>query len=226
MKLFHQAITFLGITYLATAFVGSPVFSTCGKAATVSSNKMSELPLDEDLFADPEPMDQERRNLMNLILLGSTAVSIGSIGIPFLAFFVPPTSQGSGGGSTAKDQVGKDIVAKDYLASKPAGDRSLVQGIRGDAAYLIVTNEGTLEKFGLNAICTHLGCVVPWSATANKFICPCHGSQYDPSGAVVRGPAPLPLELEHVDVDPKTGNVVMSPWVEDDFRTGMKGWWN
>ena len=55
-------------------------------------------------------------------------------------------------------------------------------------------------------------------------MCPCHGSQYDPSGAVVRGPAPLPLELAHVDV---TGdNVVLTPWTEDDFRTGGKAWWN
>ena len=33
------------------------------------------------------------------------------------------------------------------------------------------------------------GCVVPWDSGANKFICPCHGSQYDTNGKVVRGPA-------------------------------------
>ena len=35
------------------------------------------------------------------------------------------------------------------------------------------------------------GCVVPWSETDNKFKCPCHGSQYNFQGKVVRGPAPL-----------------------------------
>lgn len=34
----------------------------------------------------------------------------------------------------------------------------------------------------------------PWRSTMqaeNKFKCPCHGSQYDNTGKVVRGPAPL-----------------------------------
>jgi cytochrome b6-f complex iron-sulfur subunit len=74
-------------------------------------------------------------------------------------------------------------------------------------------------------VCTHLGCVVPWSAAQNKFICPCHGSQYAPDGHVVRGPAPLPLALAHVNTD-DAGKIIFSPWTEEDFRTGEKGWWN
>ena len=63
--------------------------------------------------------------------------------------------------------------------------------LQGDATYLIVKEDNTLADYGLNAICTHLGCVVPWNAAANKFICTCHGSQYNAEGKVVRGPAPL-----------------------------------
>ena len=93
-------------------------------------------------------------------------------------------------------------------------------------SYLIVKEDKTLESYGLNAVCTHLGCVVPWSAAANKFQCPCHGSQYAPTGAVVRGPAPLPLALAHCDVDDASGKIIFSPWTEIDFRTNAKGWWN
>ena len=32
---------------------------------------------------------------------------------------------------------------------------------------------------------------VPWNVNENKFKCPCHGSQYNKEGKVVRGPAPL-----------------------------------
>jgi cytochrome b6-f complex iron-sulfur subunit len=93
------------------------------------------------------------------------------------------------------------------------------------SSYLIVKEDKTLESYGLNAVCTHLGCVVPWSAANNKFMCPCHGSQYSPDGAVVRGPAPLPLALAHCDVA-DDGKILFSPWTEADFRTGEKGWWN
>jgi Rieske Fe-S protein len=35
--------------------------------------------------------------------------------------------------------------------------------LQGDATYLIVTDDGGLQNYGLNSICTHLGCVVPWN---------------------------------------------------------------
>lgn len=62
---------------------------------------------------------------------------------------------------------------------------------QGDPTYLVVEKDRTLAPYGINAVCTHLGCVVPWNAAENKFICPCHGSQYNNQGKVVRGPAPL-----------------------------------
>jgi len=170
-------------------------------------------------------IDDERRFLMNLILLGSSALTVGAIGIPYIAFFVPPGAGGGSGGVSAKDALGNDIFAQAYLASKPAGDRSLAQGLKGDATYLIVKDDKSLESYGLNAVCTHLGCVVPWSPANNKFMCPCHGSQYAPDGHVVRGPAPLPLALAHCNTA-DDGKIQFSPWTEEDFRTGGKGWWN
>lgn len=78
-------------------------------------------------------IDDERRFTMNLILLGSAAVTVGALGVPYILFFVPPGAGGAGGGVTAKDALGNDIIAKEYLAAKPAGDRSLAQGLKGDA---------------------------------------------------------------------------------------------
>jgi cytochrome b6-f complex iron-sulfur subunit len=63
--------------------------------------------------------------------------------------------------------------------------------LQGDPTYLVVENDRTLATYGINAVCTHLGCVVPWNTAEKKFICPCHGSQYNNQGKVVRGPAPL-----------------------------------
>lgn len=178
--------------------------------------------------AEDNYIDEDRRNLMNLILAGSAALTVGSLSIPYFAFFLPPTIGGSDGANIpVKDADGMELATREYLASHQAGDRSLVQGLAGDATYLIVKDDGNgLEPFALNAICTHLGCIVPWSAVNKKFICPCHGSQYDSNGAVVRGPAPLPLALAHVSNDDESGKIVVSRWTETDFRTSEKGWWN
>ncbi|UYV77877.1 UQCRFS1 [Cordylochernes scorpioides] len=46
------------------------------------------------------------------------------------------------------------------------------------------------------AICTHLGCVpISNSGDFGGFFCPCHGSHYDASGRIRKGPAPLNLEI-------------------------------
>lgn len=45
-------------------------------------------------------------------------------------------------------------------------------------------------------ICTHLGCVpIGEAGDYGGWFCPCHGSHYDISGRVRRGPAPLNLEI-------------------------------
>lgn len=45
-------------------------------------------------------------------------------------------------------------------------------------------------------VCTHLGCVpMPNAGDYGGWYCPCHGSHYDGSGRIRRGPAPLNLEV-------------------------------
>ena len=45
-------------------------------------------------------------------------------------------------------------------------------------------------------ICTHLGCIpIAHDGNYDGFFCPCHGSQYDSSGRIRQGPAPLNLPV-------------------------------
>lgn len=45
-------------------------------------------------------------------------------------------------------------------------------------------------------VCTHLGCVpLANSGDFGGYYCPCHGSHYDASGRIRKGPAPLNLEV-------------------------------
>ncbi|MEM6677631.1 MAG: ubiquinol-cytochrome c reductase iron-sulfur subunit [Pseudomonadota bacterium] len=49
-------------------------------------------------------------------------------------------------------------------------------------------------------VCTHLGCVPLGDGAGdyNGWFCPCHGSHYDTSGRIRRGPAPRNLDVPAV----------------------------
>lgn len=52
-------------------------------------------------------------------------------------------------------------------------------------------------------VCTHLGCVPSGQKVSDNrghfggWFCPCHGSEYDTSGRIRKGPAPKNLEVPH-----------------------------
>ena len=68
-------------------------------------------------------------------------------------------------------------------------------------------------------ICTHLGCVVEIAGDA--FRCPCHGSDFSPTGAVTRGPAKLPLPTYHSQT--QNGSLLAGPI--DLSRAAYPGWY-
>lgn len=49
------------------------------------------------------------------------------------------------------------------------------------------------ETYNLSKVCPHAGCDVDYSPEG-KFVCPCHGSEFDISGKVIHGPATENLE--------------------------------
>ena len=172
--------------------------------------------------------DIEKRKLMNSILLTSVYGSCGTLAACYLNFFVPPgLNNNKNSGLIAKDKNGDDIIISDWVKTHSYPNRALVQGLKGDAYYLITTKDeqGTegIEKYALNAVCTHLGCVVPWNVAENKFMCPCHGSQYDTTGKVIRGPAPRSLALANVEEENE--KIMLKAWTDTDFRTGENPWW-
>jgi len=52
----------------------------------------------------------------------------------------------------------------------------------------------------ISAVCTHLGCIV--FRDPRGFVCPCHGSIFDPNGGVIGGPAPASLKWYALSVAP------------------------
>ena len=69
---------------------------------------------------------------------------------------------------------------------------------QADAARVKAGKENFLVVYG---ICTHLGCVPMGTSPGegrgdyNGWFCPCHGSHYDTSGRIRKGPAPTNLAV-------------------------------
>merc|ERR1719284_1887479 len=176
------------------------------------------------MAADTMVPDMNKRITMNAVLLaGGVLPVVSCLGVPFVLFFIPKGGGGGGGAITALDRNGDAVTVEGWLKEHGANSKALVQGLKGDATYLLTDENKKILDFGINAVCTHLGCTVPWNAAENKFMCPCHGSQYNNQGKVVRGPAPLSLALAHVDTD--DGAIKFRTWTETDFRTGEAPWW-
>ncbi|KAF1348574.1 Rieske [2Fe-2S] iron-sulfur domain-containing protein [Delphinella strobiligena] len=58
-------------------------------------------------------------------------------------------------------------------------------------------------------VCTHLGCVpIGEAGDFGGWFCPCHGSHYDISGRIRKGPAPLNLEVPEYDFPEDTSLVI------------------
>lgn len=61
-------------------------------------------------------------------------------------------------------------------------------------------------------VCTHLGCVpIANAGEYGGYYCPCHGSHYDASGRIRKGPAPLNLEVPYYEF-PDDDTVVDKCW--------------
>lgn len=62
------------------------------------------------------------------------------------------------------------------------------------------------EWIVLEARCTHLECrLLEGAGRYGGWLCPCHGSEFDPSGRVTRGPAEINLKIpKHRYIDAHT----------------------
>src|SRR4051812_35725754 len=84
--------------------------------------------------------------------------------------------------------VSGGAVTLNVDASSPlatVGNAALVQTSSGN---FLVTRVSQESFNAMTAVCTHEACTVT-RFQSGVFQCPCHGSEYNTSGAVTRGPA-------------------------------------
>ena len=79
----------------------------------------------------------------------------------------------------------------------------------GDPAVIVRLKDGSYVAF--DAVCTHAGCTVGWSAAESALVCPCHGAVFDAEhgAAAVAGPAREPLTMIPIVVDAPSGRIFL-----------------
>ena len=88
---------------------------------------------------------------------------------------------------TPKEIDEAHAVPLSALKDPQTDEQRLVQGPEGKLKPQYLVMEGS---------CTHLGCVpVGESGDYGGWFCPCHGSHYDTSGRIRKGPAPVNLYI-------------------------------
>jgi len=83
---------------------------------------------------------------------------------------------------------------------KNPGDSALLELDKTDSKILLIKKQGN-SFTALNPICTHRGCEL---IKKKDFLdCPCHGSEFDFNGKVLKGPADEPLLSFRTEFDGK-----------------------
>jgi thiosulfate dehydrogenase (quinone) large subunit len=103
----------------------------------------------------------------------------------------PPATSGTTRGTSSALPAGARLIG--HTAEVPVrGALFFTDPAQDIPAYALQPTSGTYVAF--SAICTHAGCTVGFDKSAERFVCPCHGSEFNATtGAVLQGPAELPL---------------------------------
>lgn len=83
-----------------------------------------------------------------------------------------------------RDRLGP--AERDTVDGLAAGEGAVVS-FEGEMVAASRDEDGKLQM--VQAICTHMGCVVHWNGAEKSWDCPCHGSRFLSDGAVKNGPA-------------------------------------
>jgi cytochrome b6-f complex iron-sulfur subunit len=102
-------------------------------------------------------------------------------------------------GVRAVDSQGKPLDPSVMMTRAVVGNPVPAEGL-SKTTYLVINEGAKIANYGIRPVCTHLGCTVKWKPEQKRFVCPCHGSEYDYLGRVEKGPAQHPLPLVTVVV--------------------------
>lgn len=169
------------------------------------------------MSAAPKPSEHEGETRRDFIVLSATAMAgVGAAATlwPFISSMNPAAdvlALASTEVNLAPIAEGQEIKVvwrgkpvfirhrtKEDIATAEAVDMADLPDPETDVARV---KEGKQEWLIMLGVCTHLGCV-PLGKKSGEYggwFCPCHGSHYDTSGRIRKGPAPKNLVVPEYD---------------------------
>ncbi len=155
-----------------------------------------------------------KRDFLKLVAGASAAVGVGAIAWPLINSMNPAAdvlalssttvdiSPIPAGQAITVMWRGKPVFVRHRTPEEIKLARAVVvDQLRDPASDMARVKPGKAEWLVVVGICTHLGCVPvgnrPTDARGDYggWFCPCHGSEYDTSGRIRQGPAPLNLAV-------------------------------
>lgn len=200
----------MSVAYSYLLFIVLAIFLFCYFIATWAWNKVVERNKDAKISSD-----ENKKNRRDFLYLSS--LTIGGVGVatfmwPFIRSMSPAEdtlSLGTIEVDLSGINIGQSITIK--WRGKPVFIRRRTSEEIAEANSVDLTSlrdpmddkdrVQQSEWLVLEGVCTHLGCVPLGQKMAdtkgeyNGWFCPCHGSHYDSSGRIRKGPAPDNLAI-------------------------------
>jgi cytochrome b6-f complex iron-sulfur subunit len=135
-----------------------------------------------------------RRDLVRKIVVGGAVLVL----VPSALKSCTKAPATDPGGNPPGTKLTLDLSLSNNSALNTVGGSMTVSNI-------IITNTGNSNFSALSNVCTHQGCPVVFVSAAGNIQCPCHGSVFSVTGAVIQGPASSPLHTYPASL---TGNIL------------------
>jgi Rieske Fe-S protein len=144
-----------------------------------------------------EAAGMDRRGFVGwagLALAGAVAVASGVVAIVYAA--APALRAGKG---ASADRAWSEVPDAAAAADAPARHVVKVVSDAGwaetQATHAVFLDRGADGRpVAFSARCPHEGCQVDWRGEQNRFVCPCHNSQWTRVGARLAGPTKRGLD--------------------------------
>ena len=93
---------------------------------------------------------------------------------------------------TINASVAAGVLTLTIDAASPLASVGTAALVQSSAGNVLVSRTAQDTFAAVTAVCTHEACTVT-GISGQTYVCPCHGSQYSATGAVLKGPAVSPL---------------------------------